>query len=486
MYLLVTTPRFVLGYDTSGGNVDVLATGSRYYGVPWDLNGDNVALTHGGYEGQMEKLLDYAMADTGYMTVGSRKSWPFLNSPHQALWIDERSLAVTNTGRNAVARLSVDDMSVVQARYDDAMWDRYDVTGATGSHYNSVFYDGEHVYFVAHNFTKTAFIVKAQWPTLELVERIPVPGAFGIHNLWIDDARRWLVCDSHRGALVDALTAERLWDCRGEGYTRGLAANDDVVIVGHSEKSIRDKREYTASGLWMIDRATMELRDFVFLGHFGGVHEIRIADEPDACHHGRPLLPAALASLKDSRRTTQREMSERARVRIPDPKLWRPELGTFVVEEGRFVAKDGEFALMTQRGTESFGNGRVSVRLHVRNRTESDHAALVVRYGGPEDLRMYAAIFQCKGPTDLAVSIWIEDGGWSCIGTAAIPRERLAGINLARDGLPVALKADGKTLRAIVRDETVLSVTNANLASGAIGLRTIGTGFAFSQFVSGP
>jgi hypothetical protein len=129
MYLLITTGRFVLGYDTSAGSVDVLASGGRYYGLTWSPDGTAIALAHSGHAGEIEDLADYAMADCGYLTVGERRTWPFLNSPHQALWVDDDYIVVTNTGRNAVARVAVDNLSVYQTRYDIAIWDRHDRSG---------------------------------------------------------------------------------------------------------------------------------------------------------------------------------------------------------------------------------------------------------------------------------------------------------------------------------------------------------------------
>ena len=481
MYILITTPRFVLGYDSGTGIVDVLATGSLYFGLTWNPQGTELALTHNVYEGELDNLAQEAMSECGYLSVGDRKTGHFLSMPHQALWVDESYIVVPNTGRNAVARVAVDDLSVMQVRYDDVIWDRNDPRGK-GAHYNSAFFDGRFVYFVAHNHSNASCIVKAQWPSLELVERMHLPGISGIHNLWIDDAGRWVTCDSNRGALVDARNGERLWDSRGEGFTRGIAVTDEMIIVGNSERSTRNLRQYTASGLWFIDRRTMELRDYVLLRHYGVVHDVRLADVPDAAHHGKPIARGALSPLRNAQNALERDTLHRARAQLPDPQRWCPRIGVFLTENGKEVAKNGELALMTQREGGAFSDGRISARVYVHKWDSAGHADLVLRYTGPADSCMYAAVLQSNGAGALTASVWVEDGGWMCIATAAIPGALLARFDLQSGGLPIAFVAHGSSLCVEVDAEVVLRVSDTRLAAGAAGLRMVGDAFGIGNF----
>ena len=482
MKLLVTTPRHVLLYDGATRRCDVVTTGDGYYGLSWSPDGSTLALGVGGYHAAMNSLEDYAMSDNGYLAVGDRASSRFLSAPHQVLWVDDQGIAVANTGRNAIARVAVSDLSVAQARYDAAVWDRFDRSGAAGCHYNSLHFHGGHLYAVAHNFGRESFIVKARWPSLELVDRVPVTGTTGLHNLWIDDAGRWLTCFSEQGALIDARSGAWLWDCRGEGYTRGLAATDDFIVVGHSDIADRDQREVTRSGVWVIDRRTMKLETFVFLGHFGSVHEVRVVDERDACHPRVPLADSALEVYANQSTSIAESLKRRASAGVPDPSDWERRLGPFVVEEGEFAARDGQLALMTRRRSESFSNGTVSARLHVRRAGVRDHAALVARYGGPADQRQYAAIFQANGSGALTAALWIEDGGWRSLTQVLIPNPLLEGLDVRKDGIPIELVAAGDAFRIVVNGHDVIQVRDGSLTQGAVGVRMLGSSYALSRF----
>lgn len=481
MYLLIATTRFLLGCDVATGKVDVLAGGSRFYGVTWSPSGDTLALTHFGYDSEIASLADYAAADRGYVSVGSRRSWPFLNSPHQALWIDEHRIAVANTGRNAVACLDVRDMTVMQRRYDDALWDRFDPSGAEGCHYNSAFFDGEAVYFVAHNFSRPSFVVKAAWPSLDLMERVPMVGVAGVHNLWIDDDGRWVTCDSYGGALVNARTGERMWDSRGEGYARGLAAASEQVFVGCSQVSARGERDLTASGVWVLDRASLALRDYLHLGHFGAVQEVRVADVPDACHHGAPLRSSALDCLAAGREALVQQRLARGRLALPDVREWRTRLGSFALEDGWLVGKRGALSLATRRDPAALRDATVSARLRWRGGDGGDHVDLVLRYAGPLDQRMYAAIVQLRDGA-LVASVYFEDGGWHALAGATMRAEHLEAMRSDPRGLAVEFEARGTRLRVRAGGEDILVVDDARLSQGDAGLRALGDAFAAHDF----
>jgi hypothetical protein len=482
MYLLVTTPRFILGCDVASGKVDVLSTGGRYYGLTWNLTGEELAITHASYEGALDDLGDYAMADVGYVTVGGRRSWAFLNAPHQALWIDDSHVLVMNTGRNAVASLDTRNMSVRQARYETAIWDVHDKTGALGSHYNSAYFDGSSVYFVAHNFSREAFIVKAHWPSLELVERYPIANATGVHNLWIDDRGRWIVCDSNAGGLVDARDGSHLWNCRGEGFTRGLAASEDLIFVGNSQVANRENRETNESGIWVLDRQTFALRDFLLLGSFGGVHEVRIADEPDACHHRMPLRSTALSIFGDWREERRRQVLAVAGTRLPDEASWQARFGRIASRDGAFISSKDVISLMTHQATATTRDSKVCARLHVISWNTAHHAALVTRYSGPGDKRMYAAIFQADANHRIVASLWLHDDDWRCLASDVLDWT-VAGNGEGPGGGPlVCLETRGPELTVSVDGKSVLQLNDASLSDGLNGIRIFGDTIGLSDF----
>jgi hypothetical protein len=83
--------------------------------------------------------------------------------------------------------------------------------------------------------------------------------------------------------------------------TRGLAVNDEHLLIGRSEPSGRHGRLVSDGGLWMVDRKTLvTVEQFRFPGR-GCVNEIRLLDGTDECHNGEPFDGGLLAGLSRSR-----------------------------------------------------------------------------------------------------------------------------------------------------------------------------------------
>ena len=139
----------------------------------------------------------------------------------------------------------------------------------------------------------------------ELLERIDCP-VHHSHNVWPLEDGRILVCDSMHGRLVDVASGEAAWECAdAAAFTRGLACAGDFVYVGKSAQAVPAKRATSDGGVWVVDRRTWKLADFIPMPRAGTVHEVRVVDGCDECHHGRPLLelpstdPGAAAEAVD-------------------------------------------------------------------------------------------------------------------------------------------------------------------------------------------
>src|SRR5262245_1990387 len=155
MYLLISTPRFVIGHDTASKKTEILESGrGGYYGITWSPTDSRLVLGHSGLsQDTLGGGEPYFNSELGFLTIAGKSTWQFLSAPHQILWVDEM-IVVTNTGRNVLAKLNPVDHSVVQKRYDAALWDRLTPTSADGAHLNSLFYKERTLYVVAHNFNK--------------------------------------------------------------------------------------------------------------------------------------------------------------------------------------------------------------------------------------------------------------------------------------------------------------------------------------------
>jgi len=489
MKLLVSTPSFVLGFDTQTKKVDVLSSGiSEYYGITWDPSGQRLALSHSGTNS--DSLVDisaYAQSERGHISIDGKPSLQGLSAPHQILWIDDDWIVATNTGRNAIAKMRVADTSVVQYRYSQAIWDRLTPDGQEGEHYNSFFYQDGLLYVVAHNFTKGSFILTLDWPSMREVDRMSVP-ASGIHNFWIDPHGRWITCDSNNSAIIDANTGEVRWTNGQQGYLRGLAATDRLAVVGCTPFKARHERTKCETGLWLFDPNTWETLDYFHLGHFGGVNDVRIIDLPDLCHNGVPLSPDAVHGLAAA---GNKIAADRLRgVKAPDSasRNWSVQIGTSDILGQRVIRpKAGDFFLATLTNDLPEVSG-LTADLHIgRYWQQGDYAGLVACFHGPDDQNMIAALFQRTMKGELTASLWREQGGWKSVERTTVadsiwrPHGGRPSANEA-NVLKLELRAANDLLELLIGGATILSlpVSAADL-DGACGVRMLGASFGISD-----
>src|SRR6185312_8562395 len=273
-----------------------------------------------------------------------------------------------------------------------------------------------------------------------------------------------------------------LWSCGGQGFTRGLAASERLIFVGNSQVASRGQRDFSESGIWVLDRQSFALCNYLFLGSFGDVHEVRIADEPDACHRQSPLRKAALSNFEHWRVERQRNVLMAATTGLPDRASWQSRFGWIVSRDGVFVASSDGIALMTHRSDASTRDSRICAKLHVLSWHTAHHAALVTRYAGPGDQRMYAAIFQLDESHRLVASIWLHDGEWRCLASKPLDSTVTWHDEGARRELMVCLETRGSELIVRAAGKAVLQVQDAALSDGLNGVRILGDTIGLSDF----
>jgi len=477
LHILVATPGFIISHDTSSAKSEIVESGrGNYYGITWSPTGSEVVLSHSGVDGQsLVDLESYATSERGYLTLGGQATWQFLSAPHQVLWVDD-TIVVTNTGRNALTKVNPRDHSIIQHRYDDSLWDRLSSTSFDGAHLNSIYHSGDTLYVVAHNFNKGSYILELDWPTLEEKGRRPVHSATGIHNLWIDETGRFITCDSNNGTLIDVDNADVLWSNQQQGFTRGLAAADQTVLVGHSEKSRRADRRSSETGLWILDRSFRTL-DYQYLGHFGAVQEVRIVDAPDLCHHGKILSPGALDGLgARSRQISEARLTKAHDLRtVPDE--WRVVLGSSRFADARTIASADDQLLVKIAKTPGRG---VAGTLHWNVGAGAGHASLILNYGGPEDQNMAAALFEQSASGELFASIYVNDGEWKKVCERPIGANAIRGEDRRSRRVQADFQRVGANLELKLWDEPFLSAPAGDSLNGKhVGVRLLGKLFEF-------
>lgn len=301
-YALVATTSWLLLVDLKSKQVQpVEKERPEYYGISWFPGDKELVLSHSGLDtASLIDIVAYAQSETGWLSKGGLSSRTFLSQPHQILCAPDAKVICANTGPNVVNIFdfkkpnALEEVGVSKLR-----WDRLSLDHATGDHINSVFLRDQQLYVVAHGHTHGSKILTFSYPDLELTSVHSLRPITGLHNIWVTNQGQKISCHSENGSVIDLDTQLAVWESGAEIYTRGLAATQDYVLIGESQKTGRDLRRSSLSGIWILERNSWKPLDHIYLGPYGAVNEIRVLDVPDDAHHGHPYTDMAGLQLSN-------------------------------------------------------------------------------------------------------------------------------------------------------------------------------------------
>ncbi len=414
MKALVAASWHLLLVDLATRRVEVVEDHrTGYYGISWFPGRSGLVLSHSGLDtGDLVDVTAYAGSEKGWLSHGERRTRAFLSAPHQLVCAPDGRVVCTNTGRNRIQVIDFDKPGWVQeARLSEANWDRLGPHDAAGDHLNSVFFRGDVLYLLAHGFDRHSSLATFTYPALHLIDVRPVRGRSGMHNIFATEAGQLLACDSNAGALVDLSDQSVLWESGAPGYLRGLAATDDIVVVGDSAIGARDRRHHSVSGVWLVDRATWRALDYVYLGPFGGVHEVRIVDEPDLAHHGAPLHDVDLSLGAPKAATCAKARlaaAGRAAAAAQHWRGYRMAFGATTSSDDGWRSSSGLSLALAVAGIE---DQPVAFRYMLEGDLPNAHVAAVIGYRGDgRDTHMTALLVQA-GARGATLELWKNEGG---------------------------------------------------------------------------
>jgi hypothetical protein len=140
-------------------------------------------------------------------------------------------------------------------------------------HINSVYSDGKYIFVVAHNYTqytnRKSELLILDKKKLKLIDTVPEIGICS-HN-YIKNKNQTFSCDSIPGLLRSNGKAAFSFN----RFTRGLALNDEFVLVGGSMYGSRGQRIGKDAFLFLLDRKNRLLSEWC-LEKIGPVYEIRL------------------------------------------------------------------------------------------------------------------------------------------------------------------------------------------------------------------
>lgn len=388
----------------------------EYYGVSWFPGGKSLVLSHSATDNaQMKDIVAYASSEVGYLSQGKAVTEAFLSAPHQILCASDGRVICTNTGRNAITVIDIDKPGFFQEKkLSTARWDRLSLEGATGDHLNSVYEKNGLLYVIAHGHNKGSLLATLGYPDLEMVSLEPIEGRTGLHNIWVTDEGQKIACHSNVGALIDLDSNKVIWEAGSPIYTRGLAASADFVLVGESQMTGRDLRRSSLSGLWVLESGTFKTLDYICLGPYGAVNEVRLLNVSDLAHHGHlfPHLPDLLKQ-NISTRTTDLRMAG-ARKATQDIHAWSGyELVYGVPHQlGNGKKQAGENTLCLMRKNAAFNQIERELDFSYSLNSESgvSHVSVVTYQGSGADTDMHALLVQAVSECEAGLSLWTHDG----------------------------------------------------------------------------
>ncbi len=276
MCMLITTSKSFLAVDTDTGDGCVAHTGKGlYYGISYSeevifvgaRNNEDCFNYLGTVENERGEILvfDYHLNHIDTLQA------PFaLRDLHQILWFDNKLWAIC----------SADNMVAV---YDGTAWEKWypsdnmDTRGKDVNHFNSLFYDGQDLYVLAHNFGDSE-IWHFSYPALKLLNKIRI-GSQG-HNIWKQDEELF-TCDSQNG---DVRSTGGCQVTLG-GFPRGVVRNEERIFIGTSDIAERSMRSQVASRILIFDNLWNQRAEFLIEGH-GQLLDLRSPGVKDFCVPG--------------------------------------------------------------------------------------------------------------------------------------------------------------------------------------------------------
>lgn len=476
MKVLVTTIGYLLLVDLTTHEVKIVEDHrTEYYGISWWENCKFLVLSHSGLDNNtLINLETYATSEKGYLSYDNKETSPFLSQPHQILCAPNNIIITTNTGRNCITLFDAKSGFHKNIRINDIYWDRLDLQNACGEHFNSIFLKNNRLYVLAHRFRKMSKIYIFSYPECHLLEECEIGGMTGLHNIWVDNAGNMISCNSEAGSLIEIKTKEILWCDSSFCYTRGLAVTSDHIILGESQGTARKSREYTLSQLWILDRKNYNTIDYLPLGQYGDVHEVRCINLPDEAHHniiysGLDYLEQKINDrLEKLKQLQQNKLKQNLYVNLHNNllKKYNCIFGCLSVNDDGWIGTTKDTLTLALFEAQQENNFSVSFEYSFLSQAfDTQHISFVIGYKGPADSNMVAILIKRNvDPNANTVSLWInENGKWE--------RKSTIHVNIPDCGT-MSIMLNKKNLSvSCLNLPTIIIPYELKFNNGAIGLR---------------
>lgn len=416
-YAVVATTGWLLLVDLQSRQVQPLENNRpEYYGISWFPHDRSLVLSHSGLNSaDLIDIAAYAQSERGWLSCGERASREFLSAPHQIICAPDGRVICTNTGRNVVSVFDFSRPNVFQEEgIGPARWDRLALDQVTSDHLNSVFMKDERLYVIAHSHNKGSKLAIFAYPALEVMDVEPLGARTGLHNIWITKEGQRISCHSENGSLIDLDDQQPLWESGSAVYTRGLAVSKDHVLVGESQKSGRDLRRSSLTAIWILDRHKWQAIDYLALGPYGAVNEVRLLDVADEAHHGCTFSGLELLLSNNAYVDVQKQRLQLANAAAKVKHIWAKFESIFgspeMLTDGAKKTAVDHLCLVIRKTSP---NAPLVFAFSLEPQAGA-HVSAVIGYNGQgADSTMAASLLQPVGDS-ASLSVWIHNGqSWS-------------------------------------------------------------------------
>lgn len=477
IYAVVGTVGHLLLVDLNSKRVIPLERDrSEYYGISWFPDGQELVLSHSGLDNsKLHDIHAYANSELGWISHGQQCTEPFLSAPHQILCASDGRIVSTNTGRNAITVVDLKKPGFFQEkRLSDARWDRLSIQEITGDHLNSVFEKDGLLYVVAHGHHHGSLLAVLSYPELELISLKPLEGRTGLHNIWLSDQGQKIACHSNIGALIDVDENSIIWEAGSPIFTRGLAVSTDFMVVGESQMTGRDLRRSSMSGLWILERNTFNALDYICLGPYGAVNEVRLLNVVDLAHHGHVFSNvSALIENNLFKRESEERLAASQRLLSTKSQWADMELicgSPTQLSDGGKEAKPDTLCLIKQLGDSEKSERSLEFSYTLGSTSSDAHAGVVTYQGNGGDTDMHALLIHPTDTGEAGLVLWTHNGTeWVQESDVDVPGLPFSGV--------IRVTTSNEGLLFHVDSKLVLSLEAKRLPylMGPLGIRWVGS-----------
>jgi hypothetical protein len=472
---LVSTCNYLLAVHLETKTVQIIENHrSEYYGISWFRDATDLSLSHSGLDNNLLiNISDYAQSERGWISTGNVNSRKVLSQPHQILCTPDGRIICTNTGRNCITMLDHKSPdSYQEIKFNDNRWDRPSINEVHGDHLNSIFLYLDKLYILGHGHNKGSKLFTVSYPNLELLETQSLKNITGLHNIFVNNDGQKISCNSNIGGLIDIEPNghSTLWRSGNNGYTRGLAATIDYIVIGESEQSTREKRPHSWSGLFIVDRKTWKTLDYISLGPYGNVHEVRLADTEDLAHHegkfqGLELLLSN--SLPEKINLEKIKHSNEAYYKAYKWKDYQIILGNFISNKNnQYEVEENDLCIAILKNNSYPSAIEFNYELYAK---PNSHISAITNYfGNGDDSKMIALLMHWNGQS-ASLTPYIHDGkAWKSLNDLAIISLPLIGrLKFTFEKERVLIELNASPIRELTNTDLMVSLCNA----GSVGVR---------------